>query len=46
MFVTVIPLKREKLSTGEKPRNVHVTEPRKYSSCPTENKPRNISSYC
>ena len=44
----VSPLEGEKLSTGEKPRNVSrfmLTEPRKYSSCNMENKPRNISSY-
>ena len=44
----VSPLEGEKLSTGENPRNVSrfmLTEPRKYSSCNTENKPRNISSY-
>ena len=46
--VYLSPLKREKRSTGEKPRNVSrfmLTEPRKYSSCNTENQPRNIYSY-
>ena len=44
----VSPFEGEKLSTDEKPRNVPrfmLTEPRKYSSCNMENKPRNISSY-
>ena len=44
----VSPLEGEKLSTGDIPRNVSrfmLTEPRKYSSCNTENKPRNISNF-